>query len=97
MVELQKEFNEKLNVAYNNAFRMLFGLSRDCSASTMFANRGIYSSEAIIRKDIFRFMNRLEHTNNDIIKSLVMTDTYWKSRIKRHWMQTLYIHFKDMG
>ena len=64
-----KSSKKKLNVAYNNAFRMLFGLSRDCSASTMFATRGIFSSEAIMRKDIFRFMNRLEYSNNDSVQS----------------------------
>merc|ERR1712198_502232 len=88
---------KKQNVPYNNAFRILFGISRDCSPSTMFATSGISSSEAIMRKDIFRFINRLEYSNNDIIKSLDVTDTYWKSRIKRHWMQTLLHSFQGYG
>ena len=32
----------KLYVAYNNAFRMLFMLPRDCSASGMFAVHNVY-------------------------------------------------------
>ena len=39
----------KLKVAYNNAFRILFGLSRRCSASEMFVSRSVVTFEALIR------------------------------------------------
>ena len=45
----------KLYVAYNNAFRMLFMLPRDCSASGMFAVHNVMSCPALVRKLVFGF------------------------------------------
>ena len=50
---------KKMYVAYNNAFRMLFRLPRDCSASGMFAQNGVLCCPAVIRNLIFRFRGRL--------------------------------------
>ena len=82
----------KLHVAYNNAFRMFFNLPRDCSASGMLAENRVYSSHAIIRNLSFRFMTRLELSNNTLIRSLLNSDIRWNSRIRRHWVKQIYIY-----
>ena len=55
----------KLYVAYNNAFRMLFMLPRDCSASGMFAVHNVMSCPALVRKLVFGFnWNKLLYVHN---------------------------------
>ena len=44
-----------MHVAYNNTFRLLFGLSRRCSASEMFAVRHVNSCQSTIRKLMYTF------------------------------------------
>ena len=87
-----KSAMRKLHVAYNNAFRMIFNLPRDCSASGMFAVNRVNSSHAIIRNLSFRFMTRLDRSENDLIKKLLGTDLKWHSRLRRHWVKTIYVH-----
>ena len=50
----------KLYVAYNNAFRMLFRLPRDCSASGLFAVNNVMSCPALVRKLVFGFLQESE-------------------------------------
>ena len=50
----------KLYVAYTNAFRMLFMLPRDCSASGMFAVHNVMSYTALVRKLVFVFLQESE-------------------------------------
>ena len=47
-------------MAYNNAFRMLFRLPRDCSASGMFAVNNVMSCPALVRKLVFGFLQESE-------------------------------------
>ena len=50
----------KLYVAYSSAFRMLFMLPRDCSASGMFAVHNVMSCPALVRKLVFGFYKRVK-------------------------------------
>ena len=84
---------KKLHVAYNNAFRMLMNLPRGCSASGMFAMNNVSSCQAIIRNLVFRFKNRVDSSENLIIKSVLSSDIRWQSRIRLHWMKLLYVNF----
>ena len=54
----------KLYVAYNNAFRMLFMLPRDCSASGMFAVHNVMSCPALVWKR--GFMEQLCGEGGDV-------------------------------
>ena len=45
----------KINVAYNNAFRMIMQLPRYCSASNMFAMCNVPSCQAVMRNLVYRF------------------------------------------
>lgn len=50
---------------------MLFGLPRDCSASNMFVQNGVNNCPAIIRNLVFKFMLRVDKSDNLIICSVL--------------------------
>ena len=79
----------KLNVAYNNAFRFMHHLPTYCSASLMF----VVNCRAVIRNRIYGFMKRLVSSSNALVLSAVTSYTRFRSRIVRHWLKSLYIHF----
>ena len=61
----------KLYVAYHNAFRMLFMLPRDCSASGMFAVHNVMSCPALVRKLVFGFDMRVKASQNSIVQAIM--------------------------
>ncbi|KAL0860188.1 hypothetical protein ABMA27_010495 [Loxostege sticticalis] len=63
----QKTYNA-LRVQYNNAFRMLMGLPRFCSASSMFAEAGVDDFHSIIRKRISSIWCRLRESSNGVLR-----------------------------
>ena len=76
---------KKLIVAYNNSFRMLFNISRYESASMMVAVKSVNGCSCIIRKLIYRFMKRLNFSENNIIKEIRNSDMIKRSDIWKHW------------
>ena len=84
---------KKMYVSYNNAFRMLFRLRRDCSASGMCATRNVSSCPALIRNLVFRFMQRVQESPNAIrLQSICSSDMWWTSLIRARWLKLLYIN-----
>ena len=83
----------KLNVAYNNAFRFMHHLPTYCSASLMFVVNRVPNCRAVIRNRIYGFMKSLVSSSNALVLSAVTSDTRFRSRIVRHWLKSLYIHF----
>ena len=65
--QYKKATFSKLRVAYNNVYRKILGLCRRSSASEMFVTNNILNFEALMRKSIFAFTNRLSISNNAII------------------------------
>ncbi|XP_060810115.1 uncharacterized protein LOC132904214 [Amyelois transitella] len=63
----QKSYNA-LRVQYNNAFRMLMGLPRFCSASGMFADARLDCFYAIMRKRCASLVRRVRESNNGILR-----------------------------
>ena len=51
----KSSFN-KVRVAYNNCFRMLFKLPRACSASHMFVYNSVLSFGELLRKSVYNFI-----------------------------------------
>ena len=88
-----KSAYQKLKVAYNDALRMLLNIPRRASASEMFAWCNLPGIDALIRKLIFSFMNRLEKSDNTVVKGLIdifISDVKFCSRIWKHWYSCLY-------
>ena len=79
----------KLYVAYNNAFRMLFRLPRDCRASGMFAVNNVMSCPALVRKLVFGFYKRVNPSQNCIGQAICGSDIWWKSSIRSNWHKLL--------
>ena len=83
----------KLNVAYNNAFRFMHHLPTYCSASLMFVVNRVPNCRAVIRNRIHGFMKRLVSSSNALVLSAVTSDARYRSKIVRHWLKLLYVHF----
>ncbi|XP_050674466.1 uncharacterized protein LOC126971982 [Leptidea sinapis] len=78
----QRAYNA-LRVQYNDAFRVVMGLPRFCSASGMFAEARVDDFYAIIRKRCASLMNRLQASPNIILSALACR---WDSPLLRHWI-----------
>ena len=88
----------RLNVAYNDIMRLLLRLPRYHSASQMFANINVPAFQAVVRNLIFKFICRLDKSENVIIQGLVKvgkSDLRFISAIWRHWYHKLYVHFDN--
>ena len=90
-----KTYN-KLRVAYNNVFRFLLGLPRDeqgrpCSASGMFASRKVKSLQEIMRNLIYKFMCRLDVSENDIVRCTLSQSVVRLSKLRKHWNRLLFV------
>lgn len=59
-----------LRVQYNNAFRMLLGLPRFCSASGMFAEARTDGFAACMRKKVASLLRRTRGSTNTILKTI---------------------------
>ncbi len=88
----------KLNVAYNDIIRILLHLPRYHSASQLFANIGVPAFLTVIRNLIFKFITRLDKSDNVIMQGLVKigeSDLRFTSAIWRHWYKLLYSNFDN--
>ena len=64
---------KNLKVAYNNSLSRLFGLPSHNSASSMFVNLNIHSLGELLRKYVYNFRNRLETSDNVIIRGIYLS------------------------
>ena len=88
----------KLSVPYNDIMRLLLRLPRYHSASQLFANIDIQNFHTVIRNLIFKFITRLNKSENVIIQGLVKigdSDLRFTSAIWRHWYKLLYANFDN--
>ena len=60
----------KIRVAFNNAYRKIFGLLKRSSARTMYAKHNVCNFETTLRKHTLRIMQRLEQSPNTLISTL---------------------------
>ena len=89
----------KLTVAYNDAMRMLLRVPRYMSASQMFAYMQVPACQAVIRNLVYKFMCRLDKSENNIINVLVdptKSVTRYTSDMRKHWHKLLYVCY-DVG
>ena len=64
---------KNLKVAYNNSLRRPLGLPSHNSASAMFVNLNIPSFGELLRKYVYNFRNRLETSDNVIIRGIYLS------------------------
>lgn len=79
----QRAYNA-LRVQYNNAFRVLMGLPRYCSASGMFAEARTDGFHAVMRKRCASMLHRVRGSPNSILSGIAER---WDSPILAHWVR----------
>ncbi|KAG7308299.1 hypothetical protein JYU34_006995 [Plutella xylostella] len=73
-----------LRVQYNNAFRMLMGLPRWCSASGMFAEARTPDFYAVMRSRAASLLHRVRGSTNTVLNTAV---DRWDNCFLNHWVQ----------
>ena len=84
----------KLKVAYNNAFRIVFGFPKRYSASKMFVDNGVLSYGEFLRKEVHSFWKRLLNSENVIVKNSV--NSMFGSMVLytyKRWVEIVYKEF----
>ena len=72
-------------------YRKITFLSRDCSASLMFATRGLPTCKMLIRKHANISMKSAAESRNVILHSIVRNDSLFTSPLWQHWRNVLYV------
>ena len=80
--DYKKTAYRKLRVAFNNVYRRVLGLSYRRNATTMYTTHNINNMEALLRRSIYSFIERLMDSSNMIINTL---------------MNSWYIRFNNLG
>ncbi|XP_022823639.1 uncharacterized protein LOC111354417 [Spodoptera litura] len=83
-VDFTQRTYSDLRVQYNNAFRVLMGLPRHCSASAMFATANTDGFPAIMRKRCASIMRRMRDSPNGILCALA---DRWDSPMLARWIR----------
>ena len=79
-----------IRVAYNNAFRILMGFQRDCSASGMFVSNDIHTFDALRRKLIYKFSVRLHSSDNSLTLVTRNSDAFLYSTFHAIYRNVMY-------
>ena len=67
---------KKLRTSYNSALRRFLVISKPYSASQMFVSRGILSFDELLRKSIYRFVERIDNSTNSIIHACLSSSVF---------------------
>ena len=86
-----KDSLNRVRVAYNNALRIIFNYDRYCSAGSMFVYHGIYSFNAMLRRNIAGFRDRAQNSNNALLVVLTRTPLLYTFDIGKSWIEKLYL------
>ncbi len=78
---------QKLQVAYNDAMRILLRRPRWRSASEMFVSVRVITCKALLRNLMHRFICRLNASKNEMIVGLsdIRVSTRYQSKLWTHW------------
>ena len=81
----------RIQVAYNNIFRILMNIRRGESVSQGYVLRNVDGFKAVLRKAIYGFYQRATSSSNSLV-STVMSSTYFMygSKIFANWNKLLY-------
>ena len=87
----KSNYSKLIRVAFNNVYRCILKLPSRSSASTMYVVNNIDSLEVLVKKRIFAFMERLNNSDNTIIKC-ISNSWILKFDIWSPWNDLLFIH-----
>ena len=81
---------KKLKASYNGVLRRLLLIVKPYSASEMFVTHGIPPFFELLRKCIYSFKERIDHSSNKIIKACLSPIVFIHSPIRQWWRSVLY-------
>lgn len=81
----------KLYTAYHNILKLLIGFSKYESNSLLCTLFDVKSCAAVIRHHVYKFMVRLSHSPNVLIRNFEKTSLIYTSRIRLHWRNLLFV------
>ena len=84
----KKAFNT-FKVCYNNAFRMLMGFYKYCSASNMFVSNNVSSVGELLKSRQFMISNNTSISQNKLVKQIYQREN--QSLLTKFWNKTLYL------
>jgi len=84
--------NSSVRIAHNDALRIIFGLSRWCSASEAFVSRGIGNINYVIRKSVYSLRTRASESSNNLINTIMKCKFKDKTscKLSKLWDDILY-------
>ena len=86
-------------VAYTDDMRMLLRIPRLSSASKMFADVNIPACQAVVRYLNFEFSQRIDSSENMIVKMLVkplLSSTRFTSDLWKFWFSSLLLQSEEV-
>ena len=86
----KKSTLQRLRVAYNNGFRILYGLSRLDSARTHQVKRCIPTFDALLRKALYAFIRRCRLSSNRLMGALMRSDCFYQSTYFAYYRSVLF-------
>ena len=91
---LWSKFNKsayyKAKIAFKKIYRSLMGLDRRASITEHMILRNIDSFDAIIRKDVYGFRERIFKSDNSVIYSIFNSLCFLDSSLHTRWMCVLF-------
>ena len=81
----------KLHITYHNILKRNIGLSKYESTSATSAYTNTQCCQSTIRNLVFK-LNRLNTSDNALIKALLTSSVVYSLRIHSHWRRLLYVH-----
>ena len=69
--DYKKTAYSELRDSFNNVYRRVLGLSYRSSASIMYTTHNVNNMEALLRRSIYSFIERLMDSSNMIINTLM--------------------------
>ena len=80
---------KRLLITYHNVFKMSISMSKYESTSVLC---NVLCCQAVIRNLVYRFMCRLQASNNSLVMSIQSSSLVYMSRIRKHWRRLLYVY-----
>ena len=85
----------RLSVAYNDSYRILHGIPRWISARKSQVHHNVLTLDALVRKNMWGFIERCAASSNAYIYSLMRSDVYYKSDYYLHCKLSLLCASED--
>ena len=81
---------QKLTTSYSDTFKRLVGARRSDISSTVFAQNSSDHIKVNLRKSAFSLLQRLQSSSNGIINTILNSNAFLESSLRRRWHGMLY-------